>query len=262
MIKLKVEKEKIVEGKQVIIYTDGSSRGNPGPGGYAFVVVYPNATAEMRIDEAGGREVMTTNNRMEMKAVIEALHFFNDYYAKGVEVLYEVRLDSSYVMQGATKWIHGWKAKNWITASKEDVKNVDLWQDMDEVMKGKKIEWTLLKGHNNIFGNEKCDQIATTYADGKVPELYKGFLSEYPDAEAILNVEPELSGSEKKAKKSSSKNKNVTAYSYVSKVGGIIHVDKNWDDCKNRVHKSKGALYKKSISPMDESEIISEFKNK
>lgn len=239
--------------KEVIIYTDGSSRGNPGPGGYGFIAIYPNDADEMRIDEVGGREDVTTNNRMELKAVIEALKFFDDYYAKDVKVSYEVRLDSAYVLNGSTKWLHGWKAKNWISSTKEEVKNIDLWQEMDAVLKGKKIKWTLLKGHSEIFGNERCDEIATAYADGKKPNLYKGFLAEYPNAERVLNIKVSSY-----TKKKSPKNKGV-AFSYVSKVDGKIHIDQTWDECKKRVH-GKKALFKKSISKVDEGHIVSEFK--
>ena len=240
--------------KEIIIYTDGSSRGNPGPGGYGFVAIYPNDADEMRIDERGGREDLTTNNRMELKAVIEGLKFFDDYYSKNVAPKYEIRLDSAYVLNGSTKWIHGWKSKNWISSTKEEVKNIDLWQEMDAVINGKEIKWTLLKGHSEIFGNERCDEIATSYADGKKPNLYSGFLAEYNGAEEILNIKVTT------LKKSSNKNKKAVAYSYVSKVDGNIHIDQTWDECKNRVHKTKGALYKKSISKTDEVNIVSEFK--
>lgn len=236
--------------KPITIYTDGSSRGNPGPGGYGFIVIYPNDADEMRIDERGGREEITTNNRMELKAVIEALKFFDDYYAKDIETQYEVRLDSAYVLNGSTKWLHNWKAKNWISSTKEEVKNIDLWQEMDLVLKGKKIKWTLLKGHSEIFGNERCDEIATAYADNKKPNLYSGFLSGYEGD--VLNFKSSS------PQKSSSKNKGV-AFSYISKVDGKIHIDQTWDECKKRVH-GKKALYKKSLSKVDELHIVSEFK--
>ncbi len=237
--------------KPITIYTDGSSRGNPGPGGYGFICIYPNDADEMRIDERGGREDLTTNNRMELKAVIEGLKFFDDYYAKGTVTKYEVRLDSAYVLNGATKWLHGWKAKNWISSTKEEVKNIDLWQEMDSVLKGKEIKWTLLKGHSEIFGNERCDEIATAYADGKKPDLYSGFLAEYPNKDVVLNIKVGV------PTKKSSKNKSP-AFSYVSMVQGKINIDQTWDECKKRVH-GKKALFKKSISKVDEEEIVREF---
>jgi ribonuclease HI len=238
--------------KPITIYTDGSSRGNPGPGGYGFICIYPNDADEMRIDERGGREDLTTNNRMELKAAIEALKFFDDYYAKGTPTTFEVRLDSAYVLNGATKWLHVWKAKNWISSTKEEVKNIDLWQEMDSVLKGKEIKWTLLKGHSEIYGNERCDEIATAYADNKKVNLYSGFLAEYPNSEEVLNIKVGV------ATKKSSKNKSP-AYSYVSMVDGKINIDQTWDECKKRVH-GKKALFKKSISKVDEENIVSEFR--
>jgi ribonuclease HI len=238
--------------KQITIYTDGSSRGNPGPGGYGFICIYPNDADEMRIDERGGREDLTTNNRMELKAVIEALRFFDDYYAKNTPTTYEVRLDSAYVLNGSTKWLHGWKAKNWISSTKEEVKNIDLWQEMDSVLKGKEIKWTLLKGHSEIFGNERCDEIATAYADNKKIDLYSGFLAEYKGAEEVLNIKVGA------PTKKSSKNKSP-AYSYVSMVDGKINIDQTWDECKKRVH-GKKALFKKSISKEDEGNIVKLYK--
>jgi len=238
--------------KPITIYTDGSSRGNPGPGGYGFICIYPNDAYEMRIDERGGREEMTTNNRMELKAVIEALKFFDDYYTKGTDTSFEIRLDSAYVLNGATKWLHGWKAKNWISSTKEEVKNIDLWQEMDSVLKGKEIKWTLLKGHSEIFGNERCDEIATAYADNKKIDLYSGFLAEYKGAEEVLNIKVGA------PTKKSSKNKSP-AYSYVSMVDGKINIDQTWDECKKRVH-GKKALFKKSISKEDEGNIVKLYK--
>ena len=247
------------EKAKIIIYTDGSSRGNPGPGGFAFVAIYPNATGELRVDEEGGREVLTTNNRMEMMAVIAALKFFDNYYDNHVTPQFEIRLDSAYVLNGATKWIHGWKSKNWITAGKEEVKNVDLWQKIDQLLVGKKISWVLLKGHSEIYGNERADVIATEYADGVKPQLFSGFLTQYPEAEEILNIKSSGGEGTKKNKKSKSSNSKLPAHSYVSMVDGKINIDKTWDECKARVHKTKGALYKKSISESDERSIISEF---
>ena len=238
--------------KEITIYSDGSSRGNPGPGGYSFICIYPSDADEMRIDERGGREDLTTNNRMELKAVIEALKFFDDYYAKGTSTKYEVRLDSAYVLNGSTKWLYGWKAKNWISSTKEEVKNIDLWQEMDSVLKGKEIKWTLLKGHSEIFGNERCDEIATAYADNKKIDLYSGFLAEYKGAEEVLNIKVGV------PTKKSSKNKSP-AYSYVSMVDGKINIDQTWDECKKRVH-GKKALFKKSISKEDEGNIVKLYK--
>jgi ribonuclease HI len=247
---------------KIEIYTDGSSRGNPGNGGWAFVAVYPNATGEIRIDEMGGCESNTTNNRMELMAVIEGIKFFENYYSDPLSVEYLIRLDSAYVLNGATKWIHGWRAKNWKTADRSDVKNVDLWQRLAAVMIGKKIIWKLLPGHSGIYGNERCDVIATSFADGKKPNLYSGNVAEYDGAEEIMNFDLKSSEDGVKKAKTKSKKNTAIAYSYVSKVDGVIKIDKTWVECKKRVHGAKGALYKKAVSAEDEREIIKELNSK
>lgn len=239
----------------IIIFTDGSSRGNPGPGGYGFVAVYQSHGTE-KVDEGGGGEKETTNNRMEMMAVLKALTFFDGYYVPGElkEKSFTIYLDSAYVMNGSTKWVFGWAKNNWKTSLKEDVANVDLWQQIMEVMKGKKIEWKLLKGHAGVAGNERCDEIATSFADsvtgGDFPELYKGNLSDYKVD--IMNLESSGAGSAG-SKKKSSKEK---AYSYVSMVDGLVMTHKTWAECEARVKGAKGAKFKKVFSAAEESDLI------
>jgi len=246
---------------EVVIFTDGASRGNPGPGGWAFVTVFPNASGEMRVDEKGGREDMTTNNRMELSAVIEGLKHFNGYYSDFSQIKFTIYLDSSYVLKGATEWLQGWKARNWISSQKESVKNQDLWQEMDAAMAGKNIKWKLLPGHSGIYGNERCDEIATAYADGSDAHIYSGSLVQYPGVEKIMNLEINMAAaSSKSGSKSGSKSK-VPAYSYISAVDGQVMTHKTWDECKKRVTGISGARFKKSISKEDEDSIISEFKS-
>lgn len=254
---------------KVEIYTDGSSRGNPGPGGWAFVAIYPNSTGEIRIDEVGGREIETTNNRMELQAVIEGIRFFDNYYPEHSIVEYMIHLDSAYVLNGATKWLSGWQAKNWKTADRGEVKNVDLWQKMAVIINGKKITWDLLPGHQGIYGNERCDVIATNFADSNKIDLYSGPIAGYDGAEEIINFnsnDPEA-GHKSKTKsrrkvKSKTKKNNAIAYSYVSKVDGVIKIHETWEECKERVHRVKKAIYKKSISKDDEDSIIADFQSR
>ena len=151
----------------ITIYTDGSSRGNPGPGGYAGILITENI-----VKEIGGREEHTTNNRMELRGAIEALsHAFNDFPE---EAKIEVNTDSEYVMKGITIWIHSWIKKGWKTAAKKPVLNQDLWQDFWQVCEGKNIEWKYVAGHSDHALNDRCDEIATTFADGLDPNLYDG----------------------------------------------------------------------------------------
>jgi ribonuclease HI len=134
---------------KVTIYTDGACKGNPGPGGWG--VVLKSGDKEKHLH---GGETLTTNNRMEMTAVIEAL--------KALKMPCHVSLytDSKYVMQGVTEWLSGWKARGWKTAGKDPVKNVDLWQEIDSLLGTHEITWHWVKGHAGHPGNELADALA------------------------------------------------------------------------------------------------------
>ena len=135
----------------VVIYTDGACKGNPGPGGWGAVLTAAGVEKELF-----GGELGTTNNRMEMTAVIEALTALKRPCAV---TLY---LDSEYVRKGITEWIHGWKARGWKTAAKAPVKNVDLWQRLDALVSASEhtVDWRWVKGHAGIPGNEHADALA------------------------------------------------------------------------------------------------------
>ena len=133
------------------IYTDGACKGNPGPGGWGVLLLSGDSEKELF-----GGELATTNNRMELTAVIEALT------ALKRPCRVTLYLDSEYVRKGITEWIHGWKARGWRTAAKQPVKNVDLWQKLDAVVAGSdhKIDWRWVKGHAGDPGNERADALA------------------------------------------------------------------------------------------------------
>jgi ribonuclease HI len=133
------------------IYTDGACKGNPGPGGWGVLLKSGDTVKELF-----GGENPTTNNRMEMQAVIEALSALKRPCAVTLHV------DSQYVLKGITEWLPGWKAKGWRTAAKQPVKNVDLWQKLDALVAGggHKIEWRWVRGHNGDPGNERADELA------------------------------------------------------------------------------------------------------
>lgn len=140
--------------KKVQIYTDGACRGNPGIGGWGATLSY-NGT----VKEIYGGEQLTTNNRMEMTAVIEALSALT----KASDVtLYS---DSKYVLQGVNDWMPNWKKRNWKTASKQAVKNVDLWQKIDQLAQTHAIKWVWVKGHSGDPGNERADELANLGID-------------------------------------------------------------------------------------------------
>ncbi len=134
---------------QVEIYTDGACKGNPGPGGWGALLIAGKHRKEMF-----GGEPNTTNNRMELLAVIRALEALN----KPCQVV--LHTDSQYVQKGISEWIHGWKARGWKTAAKEPVKNADLWQELDAVSQKHDIDWRWVKGHAGHDGNEAADQLA------------------------------------------------------------------------------------------------------
>ncbi len=136
------------------IWTDGSCLGNPGPGGWAFI-----ATNGKEIAERSGGESNTTNNRMELTAVIKALSA-----AKKHDEL-EIHTDSQYVKNGMEKWVRQWKNNNWKNAEKKPVKNKELWQQLDELAQTKKIKWVWVKGHTGQEMNERCDELARTAAE-------------------------------------------------------------------------------------------------
>lgn len=136
---------------EVQIYTDGACKGNPGPGGWG-AWLKSGATEK----ELFGGELNTTNNRMELKAVIEGLGALK---RPCKVVLY---LDSQYVRMGITEWVRGWKAKGWLTSTKQPVKNVELWKELDKLVSegGHQIEWRWVRGHSGDVGNERADMLA------------------------------------------------------------------------------------------------------
>jgi ribonuclease HI len=146
----------------VVIYTDGACKGNPGPGGWGAML----STGD-KVKELFGGELGTTNNRMEIMAVIEALGALK----RPCNVI--LYLDSEYVRKGITEWIQGWKARGWKTAAKQPVKNVDLWQRLDALVGsgGHTIDWRWVKGHAGDPGNERADALANLGVDKALGRL-------------------------------------------------------------------------------------------
>lgn len=139
----------MTDKKQVVMYTDGACKGNPGVGGWGVSLQYGPHRKELF-----GGEAETTNNRMELTAAIEGL--------KQLKQACKVTIytDSKYVMQGMEEWLAGWKARGWKTASKSPVKNVDLWQQLDELVGKHEVTWQWVKGHAGDEGNERADELA------------------------------------------------------------------------------------------------------
>ena len=133
----------------VNVYADGACKGNPGVGGWGVLLSHGGRTRELY-----GGEAHTTNNRMELTAVIRALEALNR------QCQVKLHTDSKYVQQGISVWIHDWKKRGWKTADKKPVKNVDLWRQLDELAQQHEIEWIWVKGHAGHDGNERADELA------------------------------------------------------------------------------------------------------
>lgn len=139
---------------KVEVFTDGACRGNPGPGGWGAILRVPSATKELK-----GGELHTTNNRMELMAVISAL----EALTRPCEI--DLTTDSQYVKNGVTQWMKGWKKNGWRTASKQPVKNQDLWERLDKALGDHKINWFWVKGHSGHAENERVDELANLGID-------------------------------------------------------------------------------------------------
>ena len=140
--------------KQLEIFTDGACKGNPGPGGWGAVIRYGKHEKEI-----SGGDPDTTNNRMELSATIQALKIL----IEPCEV--KLHTDSRYVIDGITKWIHGWQRTGWKNASKQPVSNIDLWHDLIEATARHQVEWIWVKGHNGHPENERADRLASDAAE-------------------------------------------------------------------------------------------------
>ena len=140
--------------KQIDVFTDGACKGNPGPGGWGAVIRYGKHEKEI-----SGGDPDTTNNRMELSATIQALKILIE------PCKVKLHTDSRYVIDGITKWIHGWQRNGWKNASKQPVSNIDLWHDLIEATARHQVEWIWVKGHNGHPENERADRLASDAAE-------------------------------------------------------------------------------------------------
>ena len=230
-----------------MLFTDGSSLGNPGPGGWAAILVLTRGY----VIEMGAGEKHTTNNRMELFGVISGLRRIAN--ESGDLIIFT---DSKYVHKGATEWADGWRRRGWKTMAKTDVENRDLWEDalllLEQRKKFGRISWKHVPGHSGMAGNERCDEIATGFAREDMPGLYQGDLGDY--AIDILNIAIDEEKSQKRSEDRA--RARMKAYSYLSLVGGIAMRHTIWADCEKRVKGKSGVKYKKALSPDDESAIL------
>jgi ribonuclease HI len=231
----------------ILIFADGACSGNPGPGGWGSVIVTPDG----RVIELGGAAQQTTNNQMELMATIRALDRIRD--EPGAVELFT---DSVYVIKGITQWIWGWRKNGWKSAEGKDVLNQDFWKQLSAVLGARtrkfpdgKVDWKWVKGHSGVPGNERVDEIAVSFTQGRPTRLYEGALQGY--GVAIHDVPektdvPELKQREPKA----------AAHSYLSLVGSTPKRHRTWAECERRVKGQSGAKFKKTSSPDDEATIL------
>ena len=231
-----------------IVFTDGAAKGNPGPGGFGVVIVTP----DRQVVELGGGSPHTTNNKMELGGAIAALEHLADQ--PGPIAIYT---DSTYVIQGITQWVWGWRRRGWKTATGTDVLNRDLWERLWDLLAARPrgdVEWRWVRGHVGTPGNERADAISVAFALQQPADLYRGALDGYPipvltlpgDTALPPRREPTAAGAAPKA----------VAHSYLSVVDGVPMRHRTWSECEARVKGKAGARFKKAMSVAEERDIL------
>jgi ribonuclease HI len=236
-----------VSQTRTVVFSDGAAKGNPGPGGWGVII----ATQQGEVIELGGSTPHTTNNRMEMTAVIEALA-----HVREMPGPVNVYTDSTYVIRGIKEWIHNWRRRGWTTMEGKPVSNLELWQQLDALVSERGrggVDWHYVRGHVGTPGNERVDAIADALARGEAVTLYSGPLDSYglpifevPDDTSV----PQRSGS------SSSRSTKAAAYSYLSLVDGALSRHTTWAECEARVKGRSGAKFKKAANAAEETAIL------
>jgi len=239
--------------KNFIIYGDGACSGNPGPGGFGAIVVSPDGI----VQELADGSPKTTNNRMELSAIIESFKYILNSKFLTVASCVQIFTDSVYVIRGATQWLYGWKRKGWKNAAGEDIANPDLWNEMDNLLfqfKTKapqlKLEWNFVKGHSGTPGNERCDELAVAFSKNQPVDLYHGRVAHYhfdiykhPEKRPLPEMKSSSGGDAKK-----------TAW-YLSLVNGVFKTHKTWSECEAVVKGRPGVKFKKVTSDEEEAEV-------
>ena len=235
-----------MSAQPIVVFCDGATKGNPGPGGWGAIVVTPDG----HVTELGGSAAHTTNNKMELTGAIRALQHLRD-----IGGAVAVHTDSTYVIKGIREWIFAWLRRGWKTMEGADVQNRDLWEEMHAlvVARGKgAIEWHYVRGHIGIPGNERVDAIADGLARQTPVALYSGPLIGYDVA--ILDI-PADTAVPKRTPAAARKDKG-TPHSYLSVVDGKPMRHSTWAECEQRVKGRSGARFKKAMSPGEELSIL------
>lgn len=229
--------------EKIVVYTDGASRGNPGAGGYGAIIMFPAG----KVLEIGGREDNTTNNRMEMMAVLKSLEVIEERTKEGETVIFS---DSAYVVNGISGWMFAWEKNGWKTKEGNIVLNQDIWKDLFGIcfrLKNRGLKMEKVPGHAGVILNERADIIAQSFADKTNLNLFVGEKSKY---ESILK---DVKVSTKKS------NDKRPAYSYVSLVSGVLKTYKDWKSCEEDVKGKNGAKFRKVYSKDEEKELLKEW---
>lgn len=232
-----------MDAKTIILYADGACSGNPGPGGWGSVILFP----EGRVRELGGGEAHTTNNRMELSAAIEALRAVGKRAEPAI-----LLTDSRYVISGITLWIASWRRKNWLTASGKAVLNRDLWEVLETAaapLQGR-LSWRHVRGHAGLAGNERADSIASAFAQGENFELYAGALIGYP-----YDLNPDSTPKNPPSLRSRRKKSKGSGY-YLSLLEGTLRRHFQWEECRARVSGKSGARFRKITSSEEEEAVL------
>lgn len=228
---------------KTVIYTDGASRGNPGPGGYGAIVLFSSG----KIVEIGGREENTTNNKMELMATLKALEYV-EQKDDGSEI--ELLSDSAYVVNGLNGWMYAWEKNGWKTKEGNDVSNQEIWKQLLGLsfrLSKRGLKILKVAGHAGVILNERADIIAQAFADNIKYGLYVGDSKQYEKILGDIKIT---------AKK---KNDKRPAYSYVSLIGGVLKTYKDWKNCEESVKGKNGAKFRKVFSKEEEQELLKEW---
>jgi ribonuclease HI len=222
-----------------ILFGDGACSGNPGPGGWGVILLNP---FERLVTESGGASLSTTNNIMELTALLEGLKLVLRSAQRPAQV--KVYFDSQYVLKGSSEWIKGWKNRGWKKSDGTEVANLNLWQSIDEILEELKkqkvvIQWHYVEAHAGIPANERVDEIAVGFSKNSPPELYKGEMSSY-------SVSLDVSGP---------RGEPV----YLSLVNGVLKEHLSWEECQKEVSGKKGAKFKKIKNNLERSAILSSW---
>ncbi len=202
---------------QIRIVTDGACRGNPGPGGWAALIVRSG-----NAEEIGGHVAHTTNNRMELMAAVEGLR----RVPPNAQV--QISTDSTYLIDGATQWLHAWKRRKWLTLDEQPVQHQDLWQELEQLA-GRRVQWNHVRGHTGDPENERVNALAQAFADNRsAPFGTKRPAGILPDGQPR----------------------------YLSLVAGRLMRHTTWEECKVRVHGVSATKYKKCSSYAEELTTI------